>query len=205
MSRLSKVTSALSNTYPVNPLIANSREARSLAKIYKRQKTLLNRTGLFACLYAFVMICITSITFYEWLGRDTWLKAREPSSTPRIPSRPHFYLFVLRLVIFLSAGATAAAWIWWPSLMHLWRKMPPPYCNKDPPTHKLCHPHTLLPIMQCYTTEASVRSMNLRQIDHLSTDLARSVSLVPQPRHYRSYKNHRKYMRKQRSDNETEV
>ncbi|KAK0091011.1 hypothetical protein PV326_003878 [Microctonus aethiopoides] len=215
--QLTTTLSPILNTiHPMNPLVTR-REATSFAKLHKKQRIILIRFGVFAYFYAMAMICITSVTFYEWWGRDSWLKAREPSSIPRIPSRPQFYLFILKLVVFLSAGATAAGWIWFPNLIRIWKKMPLPYSNKDSGNHKY-HPHALIPVIHSCQTNASVRPVTFCQIHHhhhLSSDLTGSSSIAEQ-QHYsmvsgtensprRSHKSRRKSARKYRSGSETQV
>ncbi|XP_015121889.1 frizzled-4 [Diachasma alloeum] len=184
-----------------NPLM-RQREAKSPAEVHRRQKSLLTRLGIFSCIYAVVMMCTTSVILYEWWGRDSWLRAPEPSSTPRMPSRPQLQFFILKIIVSLSGGAAAAAWIWWPSLLSIWRKMPP---WKQPP-HK-CHSHAV-PVMHCYSpTSTSSANHQIHHLSHLAPPQhhllhqhAVSVGGMPH-RGHKKYRKHRKY----HSGSETQV
>lgn len=68
-----------------NPLIRNQKDP---VEFQKRQKILVVRVGAFASIYALMVLCLTCCNFYEWWGRDSWLRAPEPSATPRSPSKP---------------------------------------------------------------------------------------------------------------------
>ncbi|XP_043278601.1 frizzled-4 [Venturia canescens] len=149
-----------------NPLVRNRDASKSPADIYKRQKSLVTRIGVFACFYTFVMICLTGTLLYEWWGRDSWLRAPEPSSGPKVPSRPLLPFFIFRLIVSLGGGAVAAAWIWWPKFSDVCKKLTT--CNQPP--YK-CHPHAAtLPVLHCYSSPGSTSPTNhhRQQLHHLS-------------------------------------
>ncbi|XP_012250728.2 frizzled-4 [Athalia rosae] len=206
----------------LNPLTPastlGSRQQRSnnfLAKIppvidsQQKQKSALVRMGIFACVYAAVIITAAGISFYEWWNRDSWLRAPEPSTSPKAPSKPLLQLFLIRSVATLVAGVMAAAWIWWPNVVYIWRRLPP--CKQPP--HK-CHPHTGLqvPVVRCYS--AGSTTTNSHQIHHLNhlapqhpllrttTPNVSNGQIIQGP--YRSHKKHRKH-RKHHSGSETQV
>lgn len=82
-------TPMLNPSHP-GPLIRNQRDQglKSPAELQRYKKRLVMRVGAFVNLYALLIICLTLCNFYEWWGRDSWLKAPEPSSAPRTPSKP---------------------------------------------------------------------------------------------------------------------
>lgn len=183
-----------------NPLTRQQREAPcklSPIKIYRRQKQLLTRVGIFSCLYAVLMICITSTTFYEWWSRETWLRAPEPSTTPRPPVRPLLQFFVLRLVITLGTGVITAACIWWPEVTSMYRKLL--HCKQSP--HK-CPP--LPSVVHCYnggtTGSVSHHLGHLTPPQHPLLHQRTTNSHMP----YRNHKKYRKH-RKHHSGSETQV
>lgn len=205
LSRSSVQPSPVLNPLNPNPILPRQQRdpTKSPVETYRRQKILLTRVGIFSGVYAMVMICLTSTTFYEWWGRDSWLRAPEPSTSPKIPSRPILQFFILRLVVSLGAGVVAATWIWWPNVMNVWRRLPP--CKQPP--HK-CHPHTVpVPVVHCYSTGSA--SPAPHQIHHLN-HLAPQHPLLHQPivtngqMPHRSHKKHRKH-RKHHSGSETQV
>ncbi|XP_019698400.1 frizzled-4 isoform X1 [Harpegnathos saltator] len=174
----------------------------SPAEIHRRQKQLLTRVGIFGWLYAALMICLASTSFYEWWGRETWLRAPEPSTAPRIPSRPLLQVFVLRLVVTLGAGVMTAAWIWWPEATSLCRRIS--HCKQPP---RKCHP---VPVVHCYNagTAATPVSHQIHHLTHLTPPqqhplLHQHAITNPQIPH-RNYKKHRKH-RKHHSGSETQV
>ncbi|XP_066603094.1 frizzled-4 [Prorops nasuta] len=182
--------------------LGRARETKSPAEIYKRQKSLLSRVGFFNCVYCLVMACLTCTTFYEWWGREAWLRAPEPSTAPRSPARPILQFFVLRLVATLGAGIMAATWIWWPNLMHVWKRLPP--CKQPP--HK-CHPHALpVPVMHCYSPPASPPPHQIHHLTHIPPAQHPLLQSHPSINHnpHRPHKKHRKY-RKHHSGSETQV
>ncbi|KAF7380829.1 hypothetical protein HZH66_014205 [Vespula vulgaris] len=189
-----------------NPLIRQRDSSKSPGEIHRRHKILLTRVGLFATFYAVTMFCLTSTTFYEWWGRERWLRAPEPSSSPRVPSKPLVQFFVLRLVASLGSGIVTAAWIWWPNLMNVWRRLPP--CKQPP--HK-CHPHGVpVPVVHCFNPGST--SPTPHQIHHLGHLAPPQHSLLHQHQivsnssssSHRSHKKHRKH-RKYHSGSETQV
>ncbi|KAF7381713.1 hypothetical protein HZH68_015586 [Vespula germanica] len=188
-----------------NPLIRQRDSSKSPGEIHRRHKILLTRVGLFATFYAVTMFCLTSTTFYEWWGRERWLRAPEPSSSPRVPSKPLVQFFVLRLVASLGSGIVTAAWIWWPNLMNVWRRLPP--CKQPP--HK-CHPHGVpVPVVHCFNPGST--SPTPHQIHHLGHLAPPQHSLLHQHQivsnssssSHRSHKKHRKH-RKYHSGSETQ-
>lgn len=186
-----------------NTLMRQQREISisksSPAEIHQRQKLLLTRIGIFSCLYAALMICLTSTNFYEWWGRDTWLRAPEPSVAPRLPTRPLLQFFVLRLVAILGAGVMAAAWIWWPEVTSICRRLP--HCRQPP--HK-CHPAS---IIHCYSTGATNPMSQIHHLKHLTPPqhpLLHQHSIPNPQTPHRNHKKHRKH-RKYHSGSETQV
>ncbi|XP_020279043.1 frizzled-4 [Pseudomyrmex gracilis] len=191
-----------------NPLMRQQREMHgklSPAEIYRRRKQLLTRFGIFVCLYAALIICLVSATFYEWWSRETWLRAPEPSTAPRVPVRPLLQFFVLRLVATLGAGVITAAWIWWPEVTSVCRKLP--HCRQPP--YK-CHPVPIVaPGMHCYSTTTGSASPIPHQIHHLGHLTPPQHPLLHQhamanPQLHRSHNKSRKH-RKHHSGNETQV
>lgn len=196
------VLTALTTSH-TNPLMRQQREMSgklSPAEIHRRQKQLLIRVGIFSCLYAVLIICLVSITFYEWWGREMWLRAPEPSTAPRVPTRPVLQLFILRLVLTLGAGVMASAWIWWPEITSICRKLS--HCKQPP--HK-CHP---VPVVHCYS--AGTASPVPHQIHHLSHltppqhPLLHQHAITNSQMPHRNYKKYRKH-RKHHSGSETQV
>lgn len=190
----------------INPLMRqHQREMSSKSspvEIYRRQKQLLTRIGIFACLYATLVICLASTNFYEWWGRETWLRAPEPSMVPRVPARPMLQFFVLRSVVTLGAGVMAAAWIWWPEVTSVCRRLS--HCKQPP--YK-CHP---VPVVHCYSagTAANPVPHQIHHLTHLTPPqqhplLHQHAMTNPQISH-RNYKKHRKH-RKYHSGSETQV
>lgn len=189
----------------VNPLMrTHQREMSSKfspAEIHRRQKQLLTRVGIFGWLYASLMICLASTSFYEWWGRETWLRAPEPSTAPRVPSRPLLQLFVLRLVVTLGAGVMTAAWIWWPEAATVCRRIS--HCKQPP---RKCHP---VPVVHCYSAgTAASPPHQIHHLTHLTPPqqhplLHQHAITNPQIPH-RNYKKHRKH-RKHHSGSETQV
>ena len=206
------LTPAIPNPLHASPLVRQRDLAKSPAEIYRRQKLQLTRIGFFACFYTIVMICSTCTIFYEWWGRDSWLRAPEPSSAPRAPSRPILQFFIVRFVVTLGGGAIAAAWIWWPNATNVWRRLA---SCKQPP-HK-CHPHALPVIQHCYSGTARPTSASSHhQIHHLShfapppqQHILHQHQIVknPQISHSRcsSHKKHRKHRKHYHSGSETQV
>ncbi|KAM0725426.1 Frizzled-4 [Formica fusca] len=196
------VLTALTTSH-TNPLMRQQREMSgksSPAEIHRRQKQLLIRVGIFGCLYAVLIICLVSTTFYEWWGRETWLRAPEPSTAPRVPARPVLQFFILRLVLTLGAGVMASAWIWWPEVTIVCRKLS--HCKQPP--HK-CHP---VPVVHCYS--AGTASPVPHQIHHLSHltpsqhPLLHQHAIANSQMPHRNYKKYRKH-RKHHSGSETQV
>lgn len=199
------VSTALTASHATNPLMRQQREMSgksSPAEIYRQQKELLIRVGIFACLYAVLIICLVSTTFYEWWGRETWLRAPEPSAAPRIPARPVLQFFILRLVVTLGAGILASAWIWWPEVASVCRRLS--RCKQPP--YK-CYP---VSVVHCYNPNTA--SSVPRQIHHLS-HLTPPQHPLLQHQHaiansqmnpHRNYKKYRKH-RKHHSGSETQV
>lgn len=190
------------NTLTTNPLV-RQRELRSPIEIQRRQKLQLIRLGTFGCYYALIMIVIIWITFYEWWGRDSWLRAPEPSAVPKVPERPQFPLFVLKIIFGLGGGAISAAWIWWPSLINILRKLSP--CKQSP--YK-SHPPHALPVMHCYTpTSTNSLPHQIHHLGHIPQPQGhlhqhhqRSMSL-PHRSSHKKMRKHRKY----HSGSETQV
>ncbi|XP_024869642.1 frizzled-4 [Temnothorax curvispinosus] len=189
-----------------NPLMRPQREIpgkSSPAEIHRRQKQLLTRVGIFGCLYAILTICLASTTFYEWWGRETWLRAPEPSTAPRIPARPLLQFFVLRVVVTLGAGVMAAAWIWWPEVTSACRKLP--HCKQPP--HK-CHP---VPVVHCYNaaTASSPIPHQIHHLAHLTPPqhplLHQHATIVNSQMPHRNHKKHRKHRKHYHSGSETQV
>lgn len=174
----------------------------SPAEIHRRQKQLLTRVGIFGCLYAALMICLASTSFYEWWGRETWLRAPEPSTSPRVPARPLLQFFVLRLVVTLGAGVMAAAWIWWPEVTNACRRLP--HCKQPP--YK-CHP---VPVIHCYGAGTTANSVShpIHHLTHLTPPQQRPLlhqHAITNPQiPHRNYKKHRKH-RNHHSGSETQV
>lgn len=172
-----------------NPLVRNREASKSPADIYKRQKSLVTRIGVFACFYTFVMICLTGTLWYEWWGREAWLRAPEPSSGPKVPSRPLLQFFIIRLIVSLGGGAVAAAWIWWPEVSDVCRKLTP--CNQPP--YK-CHPHATLPVLHCYSSPGSTsptnhhRHQQLHHLNHFPTNQPQQTT-SPASHQHPSFKN----------------
>ncbi|XP_046611323.1 frizzled-4 [Neodiprion virginianus] len=167
------------------------------------QRALLTRVGVFACGYAAIVLAVAGINFYEWLSRDSWLRAPEPSTAPKEAPRPMIQMFVMRSVASLLAGIIAAAWIWWPNLLGVWRRLPP--CKQPP--HK-CHP---APVVRCYSTgSTSPTPHQIHHLSHLAPQhplLMRNAPVVNNgqvPAPYRGHKKHRKH-RKHHSGSETQV
>lgn len=201
-SMTTAVLTALTTSH-TNPLLRQQREMpgkSSPAEIHRRQKQLLIRVGIFGCLYAVLIICLVSITFYEWWGREMWLRAPEPSTAPRVPARPVLQLFILRLVLTLGAGVMASAWIWWPEVTNICRKLS--HCKQPP--YK-CHP---VPVVHCYS--AGTASPVPHQIHHLSHltppqhPLLHQHAIANSQMPHRNYKKYRKH-RKHHSGSETQV
>jgi len=195
-------TTALTASH-ANPLMRQQREVPgklSPAEIYRRQKQLLTRVGIFSYLYAILIICLTSTTFYEWWGRETWLRAPEPSTAPRVPARPLLQLFVLRLVVTLGAGVMSAAWIWWPEVTSMCRRLS--HCKQPP--HK-CHP---VPVVHCYSTgTASPMPHQIHHLGHLTPPqhpLLHQHAITGSQMPHRNHKKYRKH-RKHHSGSETQV
>ncbi|KAL0112486.1 hypothetical protein PUN28_012066 [Cardiocondyla obscurior] len=190
-----------------NPLMRPQREIpgkSSPAEIHRRQKQLLTRVGIFNCLYATTIICLASTTFYEWWGRETWLRAPEPSTAPRVPARPLLQFFVLRLVVTLGAGVMAAAWIWWPEVSRACRRLP--HCKQPP--HK-CHP---VPVVHCYNAGTNGGTPIPHQIHHLAhltppqhPLLHQHAAIANTKMPHRSHKKHRKHRKHYHSGSETQV
>lgn len=189
-----------------NPLMRPQREIpgkSSPAEIHRRQKQLLTRVGIFSCLYATLIICLASTTFYEWWGRETWLRAPEPSTAPRVPARPLLQFFVLRLVVTLGAGVMAAAWIWWPEVTSTCRKLP--HCKQPP--HK-CHP---VPVVHCYSagTANSPIPHQIHHLAHLTPPqhplLHQHATIANSQMPHRNHKKHRKHRKYYHSGSETQV
>lgn len=188
-----------------NPLTRPQREAPgklSPIKTYQRQKQLLTRVGIFSCLYTMLMICITSTTFYEWWGRETWLRAPEPSAAPRAPARPLLQFFVLRLVITLGAGVITGACIWWPEVTNTYRKLL--HCKQSP--HK-CSP--LPSVVHCYNPGGTTGSVphQIHHLGHLTPPqhpLLHQHTMTNSQMPYRNNKKYRKH-RKHHSGSETQV
>ncbi|XP_043470137.1 frizzled-4 [Leptopilina heterotoma] len=195
-------------TLQPNPLIRNQRDgAKSPAELYKRQKKLVIRIGAFICFYGLVMICLTCTIFYEWWGRDSWLRAPEPTKEPKVTSKPLLQVFILRIIVFLGAGVISAAWIWWPNAISVWRRFPP--CKQPP--HK-CHPHAHavpVPVVRCYSTGSTTPTPHqLHHLGRLSPPqhplLHQHPIVINSQMPHRSHKKHRKH-RKHHSGSETRV
>ncbi|RLU17433.1 hypothetical protein DMN91_009668 [Ooceraea biroi] len=202
-SSSSSAAGAVTAASHANPLMRQQREIPgklSPAEIHRRQKRLLTRVGIFSYLYAVLIICLTSTTFYEWWGRETWLRAPEPSTAPRVPARPLLQVFVLRLVMTLGAGVMSAAWIWWPEVTSVCRRLS--RCKQPP--HK-CHP---VPVVHCYSAgTASPVPHQIHHLGHLAPpqhpllhQQAIAGSQMPH-RNHKKYRKHRKY----HSGSETQV
>ncbi|XP_012061966.1 PREDICTED: uncharacterized protein LOC105625235, partial [Atta cephalotes] len=189
-----------------NPLRSQRSEISgklSPGEIHRRQKQLLTRVGIFGCLYAILIICLASTTFYEWWGRETWLRAPEPSTAPRIPARPLLQVFILRLVVTLGAGVMAAAWIWWPEITNTCRKLP--HCKQPP--HK-CHPIPL--VHTCQYNAANPIPHQIHHLAHLTPPqhpLLQHATLTNSQLPHRNHKNkkHRKHRKHYHSGSETQV
>lgn len=177
-----------------------------------KQKTVLIRVGVFAVVYFLVAITATSVTFYEWWSRDSWLKAPEPSTSPKAPSKPILQFFIIRYVVSLAAGVLAAGLIWWPNVLNIWRRLPP--CKQPP--HK-CHPNhgviAAVPtnvVPRCYSTGSTSptphQTHHLNHLNPLQHPLLRTpiVTNGHVPPVHRGYKKHRKH-RKHHSGSETQV
>ncbi|KAG7200318.1 hypothetical protein KM043_017781 [Ampulex compressa] len=188
---------------PLHPgsLTRQKESAKVPGRTHKEQRVLITRVGIFACLYTLAMLCLSSVTFYEWWGRDAWLRAPEPSAAPRMSSKPMLQFFVLRLVVTFGAGIIAAAWIWWPNVISLWRRLPP--CKQSP--YK-CQPHA---VVHCYSA-ASTSPMS-RQVQHpprpssIQQPFLHSHPIAKESQTlHRSHKKHRN-CRKYHSGSETQV
>ncbi|XP_076242838.1 frizzled-4-like [Calliopsis andreniformis] len=187
------------NTVPSSATLRHRGNLKSPLEIQRYRRTEIKRIGIFAWLHYILTASLTGSIFYEWLCRESWLRAPEPSTIPRAPQKPILQFFILKIVVTLGAGILSSSWIWWPKIIGVWRRLPP--CKQPP--YK-CHPP--LSVVHCYGSGSTSHiSHQVHPLGHLAPVQHPLLQEEIEHTMARSYsKKHKKY-RKHHSGSETQV
>ena len=143
LRRPSAIPAVVFTSLPASCTFRHRGSLKSPLEIQRHQRTEIRRIGIFAWAHYVLTASLTAGLFYEWLCRESWLRAAEPSTTPQYPQKPILQLFILKIVVTLGAGILSSSWIWWPKIIGLWRRLLP--CKQPP--YKC---HAPLSVVHCY-------------------------------------------------------
>lgn len=81
------------------------------------------RLGIFAVLYTIPLTTIIATWIYEYIWRDEWLAAPNPSPVPIQQPKPAVWVFLLRIFMCQILGVMTAVWVMSPKAKQVWRRL----------------------------------------------------------------------------------